>query len=188
MKTKFFALALLAALGFSTGQLAIPSAAADGVRMVDFTSYLQSRQFLDDKYPYPPRAMTAAQRSAVVSQNKQRFPQEAIDGMVPTRTVYRLRNAAFMGLPITQIEEESAHESYGLTVTFADTRFLSLSRRVSAATAEEGQGAVVGGLTKTALFDRNGKRLLRQSQIESGCVGLLIFNEPKRTLSRAGGC
>ena len=188
MKTKFFALALLAALGFSTGQLAIPSAAADGVGMVDFTSYLQSRCLVVDECSSSPRAMTAAQRSAVVSQNKQRFPQEAIDGMVPTKTVYRLRNAGFMGLPITKIEENGGYEGSGLTVTFADTRFLSLSRRVSAATAEDGQGAVVGGLTKTALFDRNGKRLLRQSQIESGCVDLLIFDAEKRTISRAGGC
>ena len=187
MKNKALSFILLTALGFSTGQLAIPSAAADGVGMVDFTSYLACFLKKNCSDAEADRPMNQMQKAAVVSKNKKHNRSPYGEDADEIRTVYKLKNAEFMGFPLVQIEETEEYEKYEWKLTFADTRFLNLSKRLVA--AKDVEGAVVSDTTKAVLFDRNGKRLPKISQVHIGCMdSFLIFDAEKRTMTKASGC
>ena len=105
MKNKALSFILLTALGYSTGQLAIPSAAADGVGMVDFTSYLACFLKKNCSDAEASRPMSPTQKAAVVSKNKKHNRSPYGEDADEIRTVYKLKNAEFMGFPLVQIEE-----------------------------------------------------------------------------------
>ncbi|MGF6147779.1 Uncharacterised protein [Kingella potus] len=133
---------------------------------------------------------TAPYKAAVLRTNKTTNGTPADGESYSIQTAYILRNAKFLGYPLTRVSFVRGYEGGAVVLTFADNRFLQLSRRLPVPSRGMPGGLLVSDNTRTVLYDKNGKRLPKASQANyDGCGGGIIeFDETKHTLTASGGC